>query len=76
MTKEIGFGYGVLYDDLEKQANEQGYTFGDKVELVEKLRFSANMVRMHGLLTDSQADSMYQKLQKRIIKELKPFAKP
>lgn len=76
MTKEIGFGYGVLCDDLEKQANEQGYTFGDKVELVEKLRFSANMVRMHGLLTDSQADSMYQKLQKRITKELKPFAKP
>ena len=71
MAKEIGFSYGILNDDLEKQANKQGYTLGDKSETMEKLRFSANMVRMHGLVTDSQANGMYQKLQKKVVKELK-----
>lgn len=70
MAKEIGFSYGMLNDDLEKQANKQGYTLGDKGETMEKLRFSANMVRMHGLVTDSQANGMYQKLQKKVVKEL------
>ena len=34
---EIGFRYGLLCDDLEKQANEQGFTLGEKAELMEKL---------------------------------------
>ena len=73
MAKEIGFSYGILCDDLEKQANAKGYTFGDETEFVEKLRLSANVVRINGLLTDSQAESMYQKLQKKVVKELKPL---
>lgn len=71
MVKEIGFRYGMLCDDLEKQANAQGYTFGDNIDFVEELRLSANVVRINRLLTDNQADSMYQKLHKKIIKRLK-----
>ena len=72
MSKEIGFFFFLFYDDLETQANKQGYTLGDQSELMEKLRFSANMVRMHGLVTDSQADGIYKKLQKKVVKALKP----
>ena len=74
MANEIRLSYGIMCDDLEKQANEQGYTFGSKVEILEKLRFSVNLIRIHGLLTDSQADSVYQKLQKKVVKELKPLS--
>ena len=70
---EVGFGYGALCDDLETQANKQGYTLGDKVEMLEKLRFSVNMVRIHALVTDSQADSIYKKLNRKVLKSLKPL---
>jgi hypothetical protein len=70
---EVGFRYGALCEDLEIQANEQGYTLGDKAEMLEKLRFSVNMVRIHGLVTDSQADSVYKKLQKKVVSALKPL---
>lgn len=73
MSKEVGFAYGALCDDLETQANEQGYTLGDKAEVLEKLRFSVNMVRIHELVTDSQADSVYKKLQKKVVSALKPL---
>ena len=75
MSKEVGFAYGALCDDLETQAKEQGYTLGNKAETLEKLRFSVNMVRIHGLVTDSQADSMYKKLQKKVVSALKPLDK-
>lgn len=53
MKKEVGFSYGALFDDLETQAKEQGYTLGDKAEKLEKLRFSVNMVYIQGLVTNS-----------------------
>lgn len=34
---EIGFHHGALCDSYEKQANEQGFTLGDKAELFEKI---------------------------------------
>lgn len=71
--KEIGFRYGIICDDLEKQANEQGYTLGDNIELAEKLRKSYNMLCIHGILTDSQADKCLPKLHKKVVKMLKPL---
>ena len=68
---EVGFYHGALSDDYEKQANAQGFTLGDKAELFEHLRHSYNMLRLHGYLTDSQADAVCQKLQKNIVKNLK-----
>lgn len=73
MNKEVGFSYGALYDDLETQAKEQGYTLGDKAEKLEKLRFSVNMVYVQGLVTNSQADSIYKKLHKKVVSALKPL---
>lgn len=34
--KTIGFHHGALSDEYEKQANSQGYTFGDSKEKVQK----------------------------------------
>ena len=70
---EIGFRHGTLCDSYEKQANEQGFTLGDKAELFEKLGFAHNMLHIHGLLTDSQADAVCKKLQKQLVKSVKPL---
>ena len=70
---EIGFGYGALCDDLEKQANEQGYTMGEFGESAEELRKAILKLRFAGILTHSERDKCFNKLQKRIIKELKPI---
>lgn len=70
---EVGFCYGALCDDLETQANKQGYTLGDEAEMLEKLRFSVNMVCIHGLVTDSQADGIYKKMNRKVLKSLKPL---
>lgn len=68
---EIGFHHGALRKSYEEQANEQGFTLGEKAELFEKIGRSYNMLRVHGYLTDSQADSVCKKIQKNLIKNLK-----
>ena len=73
--KEIGFYHGALADSYEKQANEQGYTLGHNAKLFDRIGHSYNMLRMHGLLTDSQAESVCQKIQKKLVVNLKPLAK-
>ena len=73
--KQIGFYHGALADRYEKQANKQGFTLGDKAELFEKVAFSYNLLRIHGYLTDSQADSVCKKIQKELMANIKPLAK-
>lgn len=68
---EIGFHHGALADSYEKQANEQGYTLGDKADTFDKIGFSYNMLRIHGYLTDSQADSVCKKIQKKLVASVK-----
>ena len=67
---EIGFYHGALADDYEKQANEQGFTLGNKAELFKDIKHSYNMLRVHGYLTDSHADSICKKIQKDLVKNL------
>lgn len=69
---EVGFEYGALCDNLEKQANEQGFTFGDKKDFVEDLRHSYNMGVFH-FLTNGQADSALKKVHKKVVSLLKPL---
>lgn len=68
---EVIFAHGCLCDSYEKQANEQGFTLGDKAEMLEELKHSYNMLRLHNCITNSQADIIIQKIQKQIIKHLK-----
>lgn len=70
---EIGFRHGALCDSYKKQANEQGFTLGDKAGLFENIAFSYNLLRIHGYLTDSQSDMVCNKIQKQLVKNLKPL---
>lgn len=70
---EVGFRHGTMCDSYEKQANEQGFTLGEKTELFDKIGFSYNLLRMHGYLTDSQADMICKKIQKNLVKNIKPI---
>lgn len=74
--KEIGFRHGVMADSYEKQANEQGYTLGEKeAALFDRIGAAYNLLRIQGCLTDSQADSVCQKIQKKLVANLKPLEK-
>lgn len=68
---EVGFHHGAFADSYEKQANEQGYTLGARAELFDKIGYAYNLLRIHGYLTDSQADSVCQKIQKKLVANLK-----
>ena len=71
--KEIVFYHGALVDSYEKQANEQGYTLGDKAEIFDEVGKAYNMLRIHGYLTDSQAGSVVNKIQKKLVANIKPL---
>ena len=68
---EVGFHHGAFADSYEKQANEQGFTLGHNAKLFDKIGYSYNLLRIHGYLTDSQADSVCQKIQKKLVANLK-----
>ena len=68
---EIGFRYGLLCDDLEKQANEQGFTLGEKAELMEKFRNAINLLGIHSVLSETETNKAFQRLQKKVVKSLK-----
>lgn len=68
---EIGFHHGTLCDRYEKQANDQGFTLGDKAELFDKIGYAYNLLRVRGYLTDSQADMVCKKIQKDLVKSVK-----
>ena len=75
MSKQVTFCHGALSDPYEEQANVQGFTLGDKAELMDKLGFDLVINHIHGTLTDSAYDKALQKLQKQIVKNLKPLHK-
>ena len=75
MGKDVIFHYGAASEPLERQANEQGLTLGDKRKLLEDLNRCMLMCWIHGLCTDSQHNAMMGKLQKKVAKALKPLNK-
>lgn len=72
---EIGFHHGALCDGYEKQANEQGFTLGDKAELFDKIGYAYNLLWIQGYLTNSQADMVCKKIQKSLVKSVKRIEK-
>jgi hypothetical protein len=68
--KGIDFSYGTWCDSLEKQANEQGYTL-ECADLYESLRKSIGLLLFQRIVTDKQADMMFEKLHKKVVKSLK-----
>jgi len=68
--QRLGFGYGVLCDTLEKQANEQGFTLGKYAEELEKCRQAATTLRFGVDLPDSMYDKILQRIHKRVVKHI------
>ena len=73
-SKYVEFIHGALADPYEKQAREQGFTLGDKAELMDKLGFGLNICHVHGVLTDAEYNKALQRLNKKIVGNLKPFS--
>ena len=70
--KTIEFHHGALFAPYEKQANDQGFTLGEDAEHLQNCGFYATYLWIHGLLTDSMYDKALQKLQKMLVKALRP----
>lgn len=63
----VEFYHGAFSDTYEKQANRQGYTFGDKADFVEKVGFGIVVAHIHGCITDSEYDKILRRFQTKII---------
>lgn len=72
---EVGFYHSAFADSYEKQANEQGYTLGEKAEEFDKIAFAYNILRIHGYFTEKQEESICKKIQKNLVSCLKPLPK-
>jgi len=59
--------YGALYN-IEEQCNQQGYTLGEKKELIETLHHDINMCHIHGILTDAEWSKAIARLNKLVGK--------
>ena len=58
--REVGFSFGILFDDLETQANKQGYTPGEDAGMFEKENADAEIVRRVWNEMNELADSVSQ----------------
>lgn len=70
---EVGFYHGILPCSYEEQANRQGFTLGEYGDKLEKSREACNTLLFQDYLTESQAKKVYEKIQKEIVKHLKPI---
>lgn len=72
MTKEIGIAYGPLYDDIEDRVRKQGYTLPN-CDKYEELRTAINRLRFASILTKSEVDRAFKKLNKQIAQRVEPL---
>ena len=70
----IEFHHGALSDSYEKQANEQGFTFGENAKWVQDVSFGLVCAHIHGCITDAEYDRILRRFQQKILlKKLKPL---
>lgn len=63
--------HGIYPHTYEQQVRNQGYTLGVKSEYYENMRRALNTLRMNNFLTESQSDAICEKLQNRIMNDIK-----
>lgn len=70
----VKFHHGIFCDSYEKQANAQGFTFGDKAEWVDRVGYGLICAHMHECITDEELDKILHRFQTNIlIKNIKPL---
>lgn len=63
-----------MSDEYEKQANSQGYTFGDSKEKVQKIGDGIIMAHIVGCITDSEYEKILRRFHYKIlVKNIKPL---
>lgn len=71
-TKNLQIYFGALCQPFYKQIKNQGYKAPKKeFELLQDLSRSMSMLRIHGIITDSQVPAMQKKLFKKIVKKVR-----
>ena len=73
MNKTVGFHYGALHPTLEHQANEQHLTLSEHAESLERSRTSITWLFFRDILTDSQTNDAYMRLNKQVFEHLRPL---
>ena len=65
----VGIGYGIFSEPLDKQIDKQGLKYDKKkIAQFEKERDAVNTLRFgSGLLTDSMIDKILPKLHKKVM---------
>lgn len=63
----VKFYHGALADSYEEQANQQGCTFGDKADFVQKVGFGIIAAYIHGCITDSEYNRILRRFQTKIL---------
>lgn len=70
--KEVVFYHGALSDTYEKQANDQGFTLGDRADFIQEVGYGLMWAHIHGCITDSEYEKILNRFQKKLlIKNLK-----
>ena len=71
----VEFHHGALSDSYEKQANDQGFTFGKDAKWVQNVGFGLVCAHIHGCITDGEYDKILRRFQQKILlKRLKRLA--
>lgn len=63
----VEFHFGVFAETLEKQANEQGFTFGDKAEWIQEISHAVTCLYVQNCMTDSEHMKILKRFQQKIL---------
>ena len=76
MSESIIFKHGAIAKPYEKQANDQGYTFGENADFVEKIGFGIIAGHINGIITDSEYNKILKRFGDKLLAQyLKPLEK-
>ena len=64
---KIGFNFGCLAKGIQEQAKEQG-VFVKREDFFDNAIYSMNLLRVNGILADSEYDKCCKRLMKEITK--------
>lgn len=65
-NRQMGIRFGALAPAISAQLRAQKFE-ADNVELLDKLKHSLDMIRVHGLLADSEYDRVCKRFVKLIM---------
>ena len=71
---DIGFHHGLLSEEYEEQANNQGFTLGEQAEHIQTIGNSLIYAHINECITDSELNRILKRFQKNmLVKNLKPL---